>query len=1533
MNPFFAPTGPPSYDKDDHEISGSRTTGGEPPHNSSTPPPRKANVTPTKQKDTSSTTPSKLSPEQLSWLETFQLNSLEKSLRSDDEQSAMTTLTESLSRVQANHALSLKKGNPGFLFKKLVKTASRHASKLIEGATSSTSSTAAATTTNDSLWDWEDVERPSNPLNCRSSSFASDPSLASFADQPAGFLQSRLDPSRHFNIPDTTTPQNSSDLFSLIFGSPLAKAKAKRRREYIKACTPEDLAFFKQCPEMSIDDWLDALDSERDYDPNADKEALQPNATTPLHEAARIASSSLLEVFIETASNPHAIDGQRRTALHLVCGGYTADEVECNPTMKSAIQSLQGNSTTPIKQQQRPRSKSNPAGVDKSFVTILDAKRAAALELLISSDFSVNAVDSRGRTALHYAAQLGRWSLCRALITAGAILTIVEEESQQTPCELAGDAGFADLSAWLEAGAVFDDDAVTSSYASNDQLDGGGAAITPYAWFSNLGAEDVDKERQVRIELAAAMLSRHATSCSTDLSHYAENGSAIFGDGGVEAAKALVLESLSATYVPLVYSEEQVVQMLTQANWDILNLEELYTADPAAYLKECRLNLAPGDLVGILEAAASGGVKCDSTAPTDSAAECPICYGDFDATNSAEWTQLPDHSHAVCKECLAMHVADAATNSRASLLIRCPFQNCAYFVPRAVLQAHSSAETMEKLVQNERDAFVFSARDVKYCPTSACPCVVVMRTPVDFSRRWGSDCLDHAPAICSLTSDNTSSSGVALRTRDGVVDANIHDSTHTPLTPHRFCWQCDSKPHWPIPCDMWEQWQDKIKDEIGELPDGKGNADESSDAVMHQLWIKANTKKCPKCKTPIEKDEGCNHMTCSSRRCRHEFCWVCAKPWDMHGTNTGGYFSCNIWREDEELLKIADESGMKMDEENNAFGSAKEQTKRTKAMAAMMARFVHHMTRSNAHADSAVLELAMQQGLCARLKPVVEAARERRASASEVDLEVESLDFVRSAFIELIECRSFLRFSYVLAFYRYSKARSQTTTNLKKRSRSSRALYAEKQTFEVLQSELEMLVEQMSDIVARKHMRASKCQVGMATAAAAAKRTEMGLRVVGILNEIKIDKNSREKDGKPPLSKSQMENEAKLKADLASSAEPTKAAAASKGSKGAASRSKAKAAKKSKKKKVYDDDELSGGEDDENGGVGSNSERELSAMLALLEEAFSAGDARVEQTDLEMVGALLSRARERGRQLTQEEETADDTSAGMSRGMQAKLARQASARESARRARIEMENAIQASIQDENCRGGRGGGVTEGEKEQKVDEPFDCAVCTFHNERGLMCEMCGAEKPATEKENETKERGAAQQEDAPRPEQQAVTSDGTSWECSTCTLINECSAKQCAVCGVKREKEERKEKLQQVASDEGDAAGTTAVAVSSNPICEVCGMKALARCTRCENAFYCGRVCQVQAWTEHKLTCVPPANQLKEAETRRSKAVASIAEGAEEADEAEDKDKEEGSGEAAEDDDDMMQQALALSLGVSVDTIIVNTPPSPPRKL
>jgi len=104
-----------------------------------------------------------------------------------------------------------------------------------------------------------------------------------------------------------------------------------------------------------------------------------------------------------------------------------------------------------------------------------------------------------------------------------------------------------------------------------------------------------------------------------------------------------------------------------------------------------------------------------------------------------------------------------------------------------------------------------------------------------------------------------------------------------------FCVICQKKAHEPVDCEVAQRWEDK-------------NTAESENVT----WIMANCKTCPnaKCKKPIEKNQGCNHMTC--RSCGHDFCWVCLDLWKNHGSATGGYYKCNKFedmKKDKEFVK------------------------------------------------------------------------------------------------------------------------------------------------------------------------------------------------------------------------------------------------------------------------------------------------------------------------------------------------------------------------------------------------------------------------------------------------------------------------------------------------------------------------------------------------------------------------------------------------------------------------------------------------------
>lgn len=86
----------------------------------------------------------------------------------------------------------------------------------------------------------------------------------------------------------------------------------------------------------------------------------------------------------------------------------------------------------------------------------------------------------------------------------------------------------------------------------------------------------------------------------------------------------------------------------------------------------------------------------------------------------------------------------------------------------------------------------------------------------------------------------------------------------------RMCWICGGEAHAPLACNLIEKWQS------------------TTDSGNKSHWVVQNTKPCMKCGARIEKDGGCNHMTC--RSCGFQFCWICGHEWATH---KGEKYKCN----------------------------------------------------------------------------------------------------------------------------------------------------------------------------------------------------------------------------------------------------------------------------------------------------------------------------------------------------------------------------------------------------------------------------------------------------------------------------------------------------------------------------------------------------------------------------------------------------------------------------------------------------------------
>lgn len=174
---------------------------------------------------------------------------------------------------------------------------------------------------------------------------------------------------------------------------------------------------------------------------------------------------------------------------------------------------------------------------------------------------------------------------------------------------------------------------------------------------------------------------------------------------------------------------------------------------------------------------------------------------------------------------------------------------------------------------------------------------------------------------------------------------------------HAYCLSCDDVAHAPCTCSDWARWKRKVQDEITRHTGAQ--AGDGMDDVASALWLSANTKQCPKCKTAIEKDEGCNHMNC--RKCRHEFCWMCMQPWAMHGNSTGGFFQCNRFVADASSMADGEDEGALQGWEaelipNYQQGSAQAEALKQRNRGVKMQRFIHHYTRHMAHGESAAKE-------------------------------------------------------------------------------------------------------------------------------------------------------------------------------------------------------------------------------------------------------------------------------------------------------------------------------------------------------------------------------------------------------------------------------------------------------------------------------------------------------------------------------------------------------------------------------------------------
>mmetsp|Transcript_4026 Transcript_4026/g.7621 ORF Transcript_4026/g.7621 Transcript_4026/m.7621 type:complete len:552 (+) Transcript_4026:279-1934(+) len=277
--------------------------------------------------------------------------------------------------------------------------------------------------------------------------------------------------------------------------------------------------------------------------------------------------------------------------------------------------------------------------------------------------------------------------------------------------------------------------------------------------------------------------------------------------------------------------------------------------------------------------------------------------------------------HSFCRDCWGGFVGSKLTDGPSCVYARCPEAGCDEVVTNVDVRDVGGDE--KEWRKWELRSFVDLNKNMRWCPGADCDKVAVSKT-------------GEGEANCECGRD--------------------------------FCLKCGEEPHSPVSCKDFEKWLEKCQ-----------NESETAN------WILANTKKCPKCYTRIEKNQGCNHITC--QQCKYDFCWICGEPWEDHGANTGGYYKCNKFKSNEK-------------DSNDQSDAAKAKRE--------LDRYLHYYQRYHAHAQAQ--KFAKKQLLQTEARMV--SLQEGSADTSWIDVQ-----FLKEATEQLVECRRVLKQTYVYAYY------------------------------------------------------------------------------------------------------------------------------------------------------------------------------------------------------------------------------------------------------------------------------------------------------------------------------------------------------------------------------------------------------------------------------------------------------------------------------------------------------------------------------------
>ncbi|KAG7458279.1 hypothetical protein MATL_G00236470 [Megalops atlanticus] len=371
--------------------------------------------------------------------------------------------------------------------------------------------------------------------------------------------------------------------------------------------------------------------------------------------------------------------------------------------------------------------------------------------------------------------------------------------------------------------------------------------------------------------------------------------------------------------------------------------------------------------------------------------------------------------HEFCRGCwegfLNMKIQEGEAHN-----IFCPAYDCFQLVPVEVIESVVSREMDKRYLQFDIKAFVENNPAIRWCPTAGCERAVRLT-------RQGPG---------ASTSDSLSFPLL----RAPAVDCGKG---------HLFCWECLGEAHEPCDCQTWKMWLQKVSEM---KPEELAGVSEAYEDAANCLWLLTNSKPCANCKSPIQKNEGCNHMQCA--KCKYDFCWICLEEWKKHSSSTGGYYRCTRYEVIQQVEEQSKEMTVEAEKKHKSFQE--------------LDRFMHYYTRYKNHEHSYQLEQRLLKTAKEKMEQLSRAFSGREGTAPDTM-------FIEDAVHELLKTRRILKCSYPYGFFLEPKS-------------------TKKEIFELMQTDLEMVTEDLAQKVNRPYLRTPRHKIIRAACLVQQKRQE-----------------------------------------------------------------------------------------------------------------------------------------------------------------------------------------------------------------------------------------------------------------------------------------------------------------------------------------------------------------------------------------------------------------------------------------------------------